>query len=124
MRTRDLIITITAATLAAGCAPRIYRPPRLGAEYRFDEGLPPKKPKQELFSPDMKREMEASGQAPQSVNIAGPATPAAKRDSTHRAVPAAADTARAGTPIPADTLTTRDAPASPASPDSSRNARP
>jgi|GEM_PF-6995769 hypothetical protein len=91
--------------LTAACSPRIYRPPALGAEYRFDEGL--KKPKggpEELFDPKMRDYLRKKGI--QGKTTAPPApTPA---DSTHRRT--------------ADTLTNPGSPASPASTDSSHNA--
>lgn len=40
---------------------QIYQPPRLGAEYRFEEGLRKQKNPQELFSKKERRDMEKMG---------------------------------------------------------------
>lgn len=40
---------------------RIYQPPRLGAEYRFEEGLRKQKNPQNLFSKKERKEMEKMG---------------------------------------------------------------
>lgn len=98
--------------LFTSCAPKIYQPPHLGAEYRFDEGLKPEKPQQQLFGKSMNKylretgvEQESSGKA-QAVSGKQPATahPNVASDSTRR------DTVT--TPVPAS-LT--------ASPDSSHS---
>lgn len=98
--------------LFTSCAPKIYQPPHLGAEYRFDEGLKPEKPQQQLFGKSVHQylretgvEQESSGK---SQAVSGKQTAAAHpnvtSDSTRR------DTVT--TPVPAS-LT--------ASPDSSHN---
>lgn len=96
--------------LFASCAPKIYQPPHLGAEYRFDEGLKPEKPQQQLFDKSMHKylretgvEQESSGKAVSGKQAAA-AHPNVAADSTRR-----------------DTVTTP-APASlTASPDSSHS---
>lgn len=93
------------------CAPKIYQPPPLGAEYRFDEGLKPEKPKQYLFGKSMRkylqtRGMEQKGSSSKQAVNTKKANPRQK---------AAADSTRK------DTTTTIAPVTSPASPDSSHN---
>ena len=97
-----------------GCSPRIYRPPALGAEYRFDEGLKPQRPKERLFSPGMRHSLEKAGQVskPSKSNMGLTAT--SKRDSTGNLL-------SAGKKNPQDSITTPASPASPALPDSSHS---
>jgi hypothetical protein len=95
---------ILGVCLLAACSPRIYRPPALGAEYRFDEGL--KKPKdgpQHLFDPKMRDYLEKKGIQGKTTTPPAPT----HTDSTRR--------------IAADT-TNRVTPVSPASKDSSHSA--
>ncbi|GAA4301725.1 hypothetical protein [Compostibacter hankyongensis] len=84
-----------------GCAPKIYKPPPLGAEHKFDEGVlrPEKKPRQ-LFDKKMNKYLQERGMMQKRV-------PARGADSSWRA------------PAPA---TTPASPANPVSSDSSRTA--
>lgn len=94
-----------ACLLAAACSPRIYRPPALGAEYRFDEGLKTKGHQaQHLFDPKMRDYLQKKGM--QQKTTSPPA--AAHRDSTRAQG--------------IDSLTNRTPQGSPASTDSSHNA--
>lgn len=104
-------VVLIFGLLFTSCAPKIYQPPHLGAEYRFDEGLKPEKPQQQLFSRSMHKylketgvEQELSGQKTGSIKPATSAHPGAASDSTHR-----------------DTTTTSVPASLTASPDSSRS---
>lgn len=87
---------------------QVYQPPRLGAEYRFEEGLRKQKNPQELFSKKERREMEKMGKvtrpdrsAPNtriSSTQADSILTGKTRDTTQSALP---DSTQA---IPADTL--------------------
>lgn len=73
------------------CAPKIYQPPHLGAEYRFDEGLKPEKPRQQLFDGRMHKYLQSTGmeqkespsRQPVSVQKAAPGAKAVS-DSTRK----------------------------------------
>lgn len=114
-RVSKIIIPVfIIAMLWMACAPKIYQPPHLGAEYRFDEGLKPKKTKQQLFSKGMHQYLRETGveQSPSSGSVSS-ATKTPK-DSTS----VIKETQHT---LHKDTLTTP-APASlPASPDSSHS---
>ncbi|HEX5551854.1 MAG TPA: hypothetical protein VFX43_01315 [Chitinophagaceae bacterium] len=47
--------------LLAGCSPRLYQPPPLGAEHRLDEGLRPTKNPSHLFGKDMNKYLQQQG---------------------------------------------------------------
>lgn len=114
---KTLLLMTGAALLTAGaCSPRIYRPPALGAEYRFDEGLQVKnKRKQQLFDPAMRRDLEKEGKLPAEGKPASGVTAVTRRDSTGNRI-------GAGGAVRTDTLTSPASSASPASPDSSHSA--
>ena len=95
------VLSITA------CSPRIYRPPALGAEYRFDEGLKPSKHPSHLFDKKMEKDLQKNGMGNKSILKNITTTP--KTDAAGKVHTAAADS------------TTRIPAASPASPDSSHN---
>jgi hypothetical protein len=58
------LVTISAVFIItlSSCAPRVYEAPRLGAEYRFEEGLKRQKHPQNLFSKQMRKDLEKQGQ--------------------------------------------------------------
>lgn len=110
MRTRFPVFAIAVLAIIAACSPKIYRPPALGAEYRFQEGLRSKKPSQTLFDKNMQRYLEKEGQEEAPSKSSGGAPAAAVRSDSAAKAPARPDS-----------LTTPAPPASPASPDSSHN---
>ncbi len=64
------LLIVTILLLLLGCArvshvferkERVYQPPRIGAESRFEEGLRREKRPQELFSKKERRDMEKMG---------------------------------------------------------------
>lgn len=98
--------------LFTSCAPKIYQPPHLGAEYRFDEGLKPEKPPQQLFGKSMHKYLRETGVEQES---------SGKSRAVSGKQPAAAHPNVASDSARRDTVTTP-APASlTASPDSSHN---
>lgn len=78
---------------AAGCSPKIYRPPALGAEYQLDRGMPSAKKPSHLFDRRMERKMREKGMLPEKKSP--PATPVTTKttetqpDSAKVATPAA-----------------------------------
>jgi len=69
-------------------------PPRLGAEYRFEDGLRKEKKPQYLFSKKDRKEMEKLGLPPGASNAAaGPASPSSGMSKT----PAVKDSVRVDT---------------------------
>lgn len=97
--------------LLPACAPKIYQPPHLGAEYRFDEGLKPEKPKQYIFGKRMRKYLQAGGMEQKESS----SKQAANTKKGNPGEKAAADSTRK------DTTTTIAPVTSPASPDSSHN---
>lgn len=110
-----IIITLSGCASSSG----VYKPPRLGAEYRFEDGLKRQKHPQNLFSKKMQKDLEKQGKISTAERDAPP-PPAgmikgAKGTDTlhtlkHAAVPdslqtPAKDTLVGSTPLPAtDTL--------------------
>lgn len=91
IRTKYPLFVFLPVMLAcwSGCAPKIYHPPPMGAEYRFDEGLKPEKHPQKLFDKKMQRYLEDQGEAhpetrPAATTPAPKANPAPS-DSSHSA---------------------------------------
>lgn len=78
----------------AGCSPKIYRPPALGAEYQFDRGLPPAKKPSHLFDPKAEKDLIEKGMLPgarsadrpRKAAVAAPKTTATP-DSASKAAP-------------------------------------
>lgn len=95
--------------LLAACSPRIYRPPALGAEYRFNEKMDPPKHPQALFDKKMTQDLQKQGILGQ--NAAKPAAVSGQKP----------DSAQATAPAKNGTITNPASASSPASPDSSRN---
>jgi len=67
------ISAIVILTLG-GCASSsgVYKPPRLGAEYRFEDGLKRQKHPQHLFSKKMQKDLEKQGKMSTVVRDAPP----------------------------------------------------
>lgn len=66
----QIVTTVSIALLLYSCSnvrnvfqrkERVYQPPRLGAEYRFEEGLRRQKNPQNLFSKKERKDMEKMG---------------------------------------------------------------
>lgn len=70
------ISAIVVITLG-GCASSsgVYKPPRLGAEYRFEDGLKRQKHPQNLFSKKMQKDLEKQGKISAVVRDAPPPPP-------------------------------------------------
>lgn len=98
----------------ASCSPRIYRPPALGAEYRFDEGLKSSKHRSHLFDKKTRKALQEKGILDAGSNHSS-GTPFAKTTSATKNTATVSDSA--GT----DTLTTPAAVTSPALSDSSQS---
>ncbi|MGX5820343.1 hypothetical protein ACWKWU_19260 [Chitinophaga lutea] len=56
-----LLLACTNVKQAFQPKERVYQPPRIGAEHRFEDGLRKEKHPQQLFSPKEQKDMEKSG---------------------------------------------------------------
>ncbi|SCC15535.1 hypothetical protein GA0116948_10411 [Chitinophaga costaii] len=52
---------ITCWCMNAGCAPKVYHAPAMGAETKFDKGLPKEKHPPHLFNKRERKEMARMG---------------------------------------------------------------
>lgn len=90
---------MATALLVAGCSPKIYKPPALGAEYQFDRGLPHAKKPSRLFSRRMQKDltkkgMFADGQAKTITTTKATASAHADSTKTEAQSPVATDSTR------------------------------
>lgn len=63
-----IIIALGSCASSSG----VYKPPRLGAEYRFEDGLKRQKHPQNLFSKKMQKDLEKQGKISTTVRDAPP----------------------------------------------------
>lgn len=96
-----------SAILLVACAPKIYQPPHLGAEYRFDEGLRSEKPQEQLFSKDMHQYLLKTG-VEQTGSGGAPVATAPKTSTNSKAVSDTTQKNQATTIAPASLPTSSD----------------
>lgn len=88
---------------------RVYQPPRLGAEYRFEDGLRKQKNPQNLWSKKERKDMEKSGRYTPKETSA-PNTRISPMQADSLLTGKTRDTAQSAPPPPPDSLQRREQP--------------